>query len=393
MTNDVAAAKQAVCDAVDAVAEELISASHAIHARPELAFEERFAATTLARLASHQGLETDVGVYGTETGFSSRVGSGPAIGIICEYDALPGIGHGCGHNVIAAAGLGAAIAASRVASAMGGSLHLLGTPGEEGGGGKIVMAQNGAFAELTAAMMVHPADADLTEIDAIAIQQLTIEYFGKESHAAAAPHLGRNALDGAVLGYMGVAALRQHIRSTERIHGIFTHGGDKPNIVPKYSAMQWYIRSDTTETLEPLKERVLDALEAGGRACGCSTRHEWDDRPYANLITNAAMSGRYVANAQLLGRTVLAPGDLGHHVVGSTDMGNVSHMVPSIHPMIAIAPRGTAIHTSEFADYAVSSTADQAIIDGAKAMAMTVVDLWSSPELRGQVSTEFAGIR
>ena len=309
---------------------------------------------------------------------------------MCEYDALPGIGHGCGHNIIGAAGIGAALAAAAVCDSAGGSVRLLGTPAEEGGGGKISMGRNGAFEDLSVAMMVHPADADLTTIDAIAIQQLLVEYTGRASHAAAAPQYGRNALDAAVMGYMGVAALRQHIAPTERVHGIFLKAGDKPNIVPRESSMDWYVRSDTIASLQPLKQRVLACLEAGALSCGCTMTHQWDDRPYADMLTNGPLVASYVTNSAALGRVVRDPRESGHAVVGSTDMGNVSHLVPSIHPMIAIAPAGTAIHTEEFAKYARSKTADQAILDGAKAMVMTAIDFWTSASRQALVAQVFS---
>jgi amidohydrolase len=306
-----------------------------------------------------------------------------------EYDALPEIGHGCGHNIIATAGLGAAIGLAFVANDAGGRLRYLGTPAEEGGGGKLVMARNGALEGVDVAMMVHSADADLTTIDAIALQQLLMEYSGEAAHAAAAPERGRNALDAAVLGYMAVGALRQHILPTERVHGIFTRGGSKPNIVPHDAATEWYVRSDTITSLNSLKPRVLAALESGAHACGCSVSHQWDQNPYADMITNNNMSAMYVANAASLGRVVTTPGTNGRRVVGSTDMGNISHLVPSIHPMIASAPTGTAIHTVAFEKESATAFADQAVIDGAKAMAMTAIDYWMSTELQKSISSEF----
>ena len=308
--------------------------------------------------------------------------------MLCEYDALPGIGHACGHNVIAAAGLGAALATAPLARGGLGRVVVLGTPAEEGGGGKIELARRGAFDGIDAAMMVHPADADLSNMDCVAIQQLEVTFSGEAAHAAAAPHRGRNALDAAVLGYLNVAALRQHIRPTERIHGIFTRAGDKPNIVPDHAAALWYVRSDTIETLQPLKQRVLACLEAGAAAAGCSCDHAWDNHPYADMRDNGPIGAAYAANAARLGRVVTAP-DQAHRVVGSTDMGNVSYLAPSIHPMIKVAPEGVPIHTPEFARYAGSEEADRAVLDGAKAMAMTVVDLWADAAVFAAARAEF----
>ena len=387
--SDVEKLKVQACALIEKNAETLVNVSHEIHDHPEQNYEEVFASELLTRTANDQGVHVELGAFDCATGFSGDVGSGPTVCIMSEYDALPDIGHGCGHNIIAAAGLGAAIALASIADASGGRVRYMGTPAEEGGGGKILMARNGALAGVDLAMMVHPADADLTTIDAIALQQLLVEYTGQESHAAAAPHLGRNALDAAVLGYMAVATLRQHIMPTERIHGIFLKSGEKPNIVPRETSSEWYVRSDNVTSLAALKPRVLASLESGAHACGCSVSHEWIGTAYADMVTNNTMGTMYAHNALSLGRTVTDPRHGGHRVVGSTDMGNVSHLVPSIHPMIASAPAGTSIHTKQFAQFARSPMADQAVLDGAKAMAMTAIDFWTSSERQQAVAAEF----
>ena len=374
---------------IDSNAHTLVSVSHEIHDHPEQNYEEVFASELLTRTANGLDVPVELGAFDCATGFSGDVGTGPTVCIMSEYDALPDIGHGCGHNIIAAAGLGAAIALASIAKDSGGRVRYMGTPAEEGGGGKILMARNGALQGVDLAMMVHPADADLATIDAIALQQLLVEYAGQESHAAAAPHLGRNALDAAVLGYMAVATLRQHIMPTERVHGIFLKSGEKPNIVPSEASTEWYVRSDNVTSLSALKPRVLAALESGAHACGCSVTHEWIGSAYADMVTNNTMGAMYAHNALRLGRTVTDPRIGGHRVVGSTDMGNVSHLVPSIHPMIASAPSGTSIHTKQFAQFARSPMADKAVLDGAKAMAMTAIDFWTSSERRSAVAAEF----
>jgi amidohydrolase len=388
-TSEVDELKTRACNLIDKNAEVLISVSHEIHDHPEQNYEEVFASELLTRTANGLGVPVELGAFDCATGFSGDVGTGPTVCIMSEYDALPEIGHGCGHNIIAAAGLGSAIALASIAKDSGGRVRYMGTPAEEGGGGKILMARNGALTGVDLAMMVHPADADLATIDAIALQQLLVEYSGQESHAAAAPHLGRNALDAAVLGYMAVATLRQHILPTERVHGIFLKSGDKPNIVPSEASSEWYVRSDNVTSLAALKPRVLAALESGAHACGCSVSHEWIGAAYADMVTNNTMGTMYAHNALRLGRTVTDPRQGGHRVVGSTDMGNVSHLVPSIHPMIASAPTGTSIHTKQFAQFARSPMADQAVLDGAKAMAMTAIDYWMSPERQVAVAAEF----
>ena len=381
--------KTRACNLIDSNADELVRVSHEIHDHPEQNYEEVFASELLTRSANGLGVPVELGAFDCPTGFSGDVGTGPTVCIMSEYDALPEIGHGCGHNIIAAAGLGAAIALASIAKDSGGRVRYMGTPAEEGGGGKILMARNGALTGVDLAMMVHPADADLATIDAIALQQLLVEYSGLESHAAAAPHLGRNALDAAVLGYMAVATLRQHILPTERVHGIFLKSGDKPNIVPSEASTEWYVRSNDVTSLAALKPRVLAALESGAHACGCSVSHEWIGAAYADMVTNNTMGTIYAHNALRLGRTVTDPRQGGHRVVGSTDMGNVSHLVPSIHPMIASAPTGTSIHTKQFAQFARSPMADKAVLDGAKAMAMTAIDYWTSPERQVAVAAEF----
>ncbi|MGD9995797.1 MAG: M20 family metallopeptidase [Ilumatobacteraceae bacterium] len=384
------ALKRRVCDEVDRLADRLIDASHQIHAHPELNFEEVFAHDLLTSLLDDAGLATTRHAYGVGTAFEARSGAdGPEIAVLCEYDALPAIGHACGHNVIATAGLGAGLALAAVAADAGGRVRIMGTPAEEGGGGKIEMARRGAFDGLAAAMMVHPADADLVRMNTIAVQELYVDYVGKAAHAAAAPQEGRNALDAAVLGYMNVAALRQHILPSERVHGIFTKGGDKANIVPDQTAMTWMVRSPTIASLQPLKARVLACLEASAGATGCSCTTRWQGVTYADMVDNAPMVQAYVANAAALGREVADPAITGKPVVGSTDMGNVSYLVPSIHPMIQVAPPGVPIHTKEFAEHARSESGDRAVVDGAKAMAMTAVDLWADAALRSNVEAEF----
>ncbi|MFP4512370.1 MAG: M20 family metallopeptidase [Acidimicrobiales bacterium] len=378
---DAAAGKERARHEIEQLTPTLLWVSHSIYDHPELNFEERRAHDLLCKVIAEAGLEVEPHAFGVDTGFAARAGStGPLIAIICEYDALPEIGHACGHNIIAAAGLGAGIAAARVAEELGGRVLLLGTPAEEGGGGKVFMARNGAFDDVDAAMMIHPADRDLTTMTTLSIHQVHADYHGEASHAASAPHLGRNALDAAVLGYVNVATLRQHIESCERVHGVFTDGGAKPNVVPSHASTLWYVRSRTLTSLEPLKARVLACLEAGAHAAGCSMSHRWNDPPYADLIANEALLDAFGANAADRGRDLRVPTET-CEVVGSTDMGNVSYLTPSIHPMLQVAPTGVSIHTPEFAEHARGAAGDAAVVDGATIMASTVIDLWTRPEL------------
>src|SRR5580765_636088 len=347
---DLEAVKDRIAAEVDKRAEVLIDASHQIHANPELNFEEEFAHDILTGILEAEGLELERKAYGLDTAFAARAGSGgPTIAVLCEYDALPGIGHACGHNIIGTAGLGAGIAAAALAEEVGGRVVILGTPAEEGGGGKELLVQRGALEGVDAAMMVHPAGVDIARMEVIAIHQMKVRYSGQAAHAAAFPHKGRNALDAAVLGYMNVAALRQHIKPNERIHGIFTHAGDKPNIVPSFAAAEWYVRSPTLKSLEHLKPRVVACLEAGAQAAACEMEIEWQDPAYADMVDNRTMLSLYMDNAVTTGRELVESTEGGPQVVGSTDMGNVSYKVPSIHPMIKVAPSHLSIHTPEFA--------------------------------------------
>ncbi|HTH06799.1 MAG TPA: amidohydrolase, partial [Ilumatobacteraceae bacterium] len=279
---DVEQLKQRVCARVDELAPSLIDASHQIHGHPELNFEEHFAHGLLTDLLEANGVPPVRGAYGLPTAFDAAVGdAGPVVAVLCEYDALPVVGHACGHNIIATAGLGAGLAAAAIANDAGGRLRILGTPAEEGGGGKVRMARAGAFDGIDAAMMVHPADADLVAITSLAIQELQVTFHGLAAHAAAAPWDGRNALDAAVLGYTSIAALRQHIRPDERIHGVFIEGGAKANIVPDLTSMSWYVRSGSIGRLQDLKHRVLTCLESAAAATGCTIDVEWVDNTYA----------------------------------------------------------------------------------------------------------------
>ncbi len=386
---DATEAKQRVARAIDDQRDVLLELSHSIHSHPEENFAEHHAHDLLTNALERFDFSVVRGAYNLPTAFEAKKGSGdPTVAVFCEYDALPGIGHACGHNIIAAAGIGAAIGAAAVVEELEGGLVVLGSPAEEGGGGKVFMTERGALDNVDAAMMVHPADVDLRWMTTIAIQQLKITWNGEAAHAAAHPWDGRNALDAAVLGYMNVAALRQHIRPEERIHGVFTDGGDKPNIVPATASMHWFIRAANLERLETLKPRVLAALVAGADATGCTADVEWIEPAYADLLRNRSFEELYAANSADLGREVHEPGVRGD-VVGSTDMGNVSHVVPSIHPMVAVSPPGVGIHTPAFTDCAASVSGDDGVLDGAKAMAMTIVDLWTSSDAMEAITADF----
>lgn len=383
--------KRDACAAVDALRGELIAASHAIHAKPELAFEERFAADLLSKTVEAHGLKVERGAYAVETAYAAEFGptGGGSLAILSEYDALPGIGHACGHNIIATAGLGAALALSKLGAKLQGCVRYMGTPAEERGGGKEVMAQAGAFENLDAAMMVHPAGFDMVTMPCIALAEVEVTYHGRAAHASAMPFRGLNALDALVTAYQSIAQLRQHIQQTERIHGIVVEGGLAPNIVPERARGRFYVRARDGVELAALKKRVQACFEAGALATGTKLEAQWGRVDCLDLKTSWPLANAYEANATSLGRKLLDPNTLPPGLAGSTDMGNVSHRVPSIHPMIAVSPPHVVIHNAEFAAYARSEKGDKAIVDGAKALAMTALDFFADARLRAAAKADF----
>lgn len=388
---DIQTLKQQACDAIDRRAAALVSTSHAIHANPELAFHEFEAAKILTGQVEEAGLSVMRGAYGLPTAYSSEFGDGPRrVAILSEYDALPGIGHSCGHNIIAVIGLGASIALSGLGAALPGRVRYLGTPAEEKGGGKELMAQEGAFDGVDAAMMVHPADIDLASMPCICVSEVKVTYHGKSAHASAMPYAGLNALDALVTAYQTIAQLRQHIRATERIHGIFTRTGDAPNIVPDEAAGVFYVRAANAQDLAALKVRVQKCFEAGALSTGCTLDIAWAKADYLDMNTSWPLAHAYQANAESLGRSFFPWEKVSASQAGSTDMGNVSHRVPSIHPMIACAQRGVVIHNPEFARWAASEKGDKACLDGAKALAMTAIDYFGNEQLQDTATAEFS---
>lgn len=383
--------KHEVCQMIDGLRGELIQASHAIHAHPELAFEERFAASLLCDAVEKHDLKVERGAFGLETAYVSEFGPnhGPTMSLLSEYDALPGIGHACGHNIIATIGLGSALALSKLGGRLNGRVRYLGTPAEERGGGKEVMAQHGAFDGVDASMMVHPAGFDMVSMPVIALAEVEVIYHGRAAHASAVPFRGLNALDALITAYQTIAQLRQHIQQSERIHGIVTEGGLAPNIVPERAAGRFYVRAVNGIELAALKKRVQACFEAGALASGTRLETKWGRVDCLDLKTNWTLANAYEANAKKLGRELIDPSLLPVGLTGSTDMGNVSHRVPSIHPLIAVSPPSVVIHNAEFTEYAKSERGDQAIIDGAKALAMTTLDYFDSRKMREDAKSEF----
>jgi amidohydrolase len=360
-------------------------------ARPELAFEEHEAARLLVAALRGAGIEVLAGAHGLPTAFRADFGpeGAPRVALLAEYDALPGIGHACGHNLIAAAGVGAGLALAALGSRLPGRVRVLGTPAEEHGCGKELLARRGAFEGVDAVLMIHPAGLNLVSMPCIAMAEVEVVFRGQAAHAAAMPERGVNALDAMMLAYQGVAALRQHIRPSERIHGIVTDGGQAPNVVPERTAGRFYVRAADFQDLAPLKARVEACLRAGALASGCSVEIAWGEADYRDIHPSEPLAGAFRRNAEALGREFFPLEKLPPGIQGSTDLGNVSYRVPSIHPMLAAAPANVTIHHPEFAKWAGSELGDAAALDGAKALAMTALDFFWDAELRRRAREAF----
>ena len=363
---------------LDDARNDLIALSHRIHAHPEVGFEEERAAGWLCDDLSARGFAVTRGVGDLPTAFVARAGSGPLHVAFCaEYDALPGIGHACGHNMIAAMAVGAAAAAARIADDVGLTVSVFGTPAEEGGGGKILMLDRGVFAGVHAAMMVHPAPMDVVEQPFLACTQFEVKYTGKEAHASAFPERGINAADALTVAQTAIGCLRQHIRQTDRIHGIVTHGGDAPNIVPALTKAHYIVRAKTLAELDEIHGKVVRCFEAGALATGSTLAISEDHPPYAEVKPDVDIAAVYRRNVTELGRFLPDLGPLLERMAGSTDMGNVSLAIPSIHPMIGIESLPAVNHQPEFTAHCATAVADKAVMDGALAMAWTAIDLAS----------------
>jgi len=379
-------AKAAARERVDQARSTLVPLSHRIHGHPELAFQEEKSAAWLCEALDDGGFRVERGVCELPTAFSARVGSGPLhIAVCAEYDCLPGIGHACGHNVIAASAVGAGLALARVADDVGLTITVIGTPAEESGGGKILLLERGAFAGVHTAMMVHPAPLDMVDPMMIAWSQFDVHYHGKEAHASGFPELGINALDALTIAQTAIGLLRQHMRPTDRVHGIITNGGAAPNVVPAHTSGRFMVRAETTGDLAEIQGKVFRCFEAGALATGSRLEMETVSPPYAEVKHDMEIAALYRRNAEQLGRFFPDLGPMARRAAGSTDMGNVSLAMPSIHPTIGLGCYPIVNHQPEFAAYCATPVADQAIIDGAVAMAWTAIDLATDPALSGRL--------
>ncbi|MDA8117572.1 MAG: M20 family metallopeptidase [Actinomycetota bacterium] len=366
------------------VAPDLLRISHSIHAEPELAFAEHKASELASGYLASLGFEVKRGVAGMETAFTATTGAGDLhIAICAEYDALPDVGHACGHNIIAAAALGAGALLAPLASELGIKVSVLGTPAEEGGGGKILMIEDGVFEDVDAAMMVHPAPAEFDRMATIAAQHIDVTYTGKEAHASAFPHLGINAMDAMTVAQVAIGLLRQTLLPDERVHGIVTHGGDAPNIIPARVSARYIARADTLARLEKLIPRVRACFEAGAVATGASLDFSLPFPPYSELITDEVMAERWRRIAASRGRQLMSAGEA-QVLRASTDMGNVSMSVPSIHPLVSIDSWPAVNHQPEFTAACITEAADRAVLDGAYAMAALALEMATERELRAR---------
>ncbi len=380
--------KTRVMKEIEARRSQLNEISLKIHANPELGFKEEKAAALLTSYLEENGFSVERGICDLPTAFRASYGTGkPKIAILAEYDALPNIGHACGHNIIATSAIGAATGARAAIDRLGGTISVIGTPAEELYGGKVLMAGSRAFDGLDVAMIVHPGGTDSSTTYSLACQTLNVEFFGKSAHAAASPEEGINALEAMIQSYNAINSLRQHIRDTARIHGIITDGGEAANVVPAHSSANFIVRARENDYLEELKEKVLNCFIGAATATGARLYYEWDKVRYAPMRNNMILAGIFARNMQALGRDAVFSSP--EKAFGSTDMGNVSQIVPSIHGNIAITGENVQLHSVSFADAAASENGLKGIIAAAGAMAMTIIDILSDPDTLAAIKNEF----
>ena len=385
-----ASLEKRIIAAVDASAQELIAISRDIHAHPELMWKEHYAVKILTQKLMTEGFEVEHQPGGLETAFVARThgmnADGPTIGIIAEYDALPEIGHACGHNLIATSALGAGLALQRVMGELPGTVAVFGTPAEEGGGGKMVMRDAGVFAGVDAVMMTHMAMETVTKPIFLAVGGVEIVMHGKASHAAAAPEAGINALDAIIQTFNGINALRQHIRSDARIHGIITNGGAAANIVPELAVASFACRALDAAYARALVQKLRAVAEGAALATGATL--EFKHRGVIEHVqSNDVMARLYGERMKQFG---IEPAIHQKDGPASTDMGPLSHHLPAIHPLVQIADLPTAWHTPAFRDAAFSDRGQRGMLLAAKAMALTTLDLLVKPGLLDSVKAEFA---
>ncbi|MBI3214167.1 MAG: M20 family metallopeptidase [Mycobacterium sp.] len=381
-----ATASSRVQDAVDARRGDLVELSHAIHAEPELAFAEHRSAAKTRALVAERGFEITDNVAGLDTAFAASFGSGAlVIGVCAEYDALPEIGHACGHNIIAASAVGAALALAEVADELDMTVMLLGTPAEEAGGGKALMLKAGVFDGIAASVMIHPGPVDIAAARSLALSEVEVVYRGRESHAAVAPYLGINAGDAVTVAQVAIGLLRQQLAPGQMVHGIVTDGGSAPNVIPARTALRYYMRATEVAALHDLEGRVGDCFRAGALATRCEYTVTEASPMYEELRPDHWLAEIFRAEMIQLGRSPVPPELEASLPLGSTDMGNVTRAMPGIHPIVGVDAGGASVHQPAFAAAAASPSGDSAVIDGATMLARTVVRLAQTPDERDRV--------
>ncbi|MEU0495557.1 M20 family metallopeptidase [Mycobacterium sp. NPDC006124] len=366
---------------------DLVELSHSIHAEPELAFDEHRSCAKTQALAAERGFEVTAAVGGLDTAFRAVFGSGSlVVGICAEYDALPGIGHACGHNIIAASAVGTALALAEVADQLDLTVVLLGTPAEEAGGGKALMLEAGVFDDVAATVMLHAGPIDIARARSLALSQVAVEYVGREAHAAVAPYLGLNAADAITVSQVAIGLLRQQFAPGQMAHGIVTDGGQATNVIPARTEMQYTMRANDSGSLRELEARMADCFLAGAVATGCSHEVQATEPSYLELTPDRWLADVFRAEMVRLGRTPVAAEIEAALPLGSTDMGNVTQVMPGIHPIVGIDADGASIHQQAFAAAAAGPSADEAVIEGAVMLARTVVELAETPAQRDRVT-------
>jgi amidohydrolase len=387
------AAKSKVTEAVDRLADELERLSHQIHANPELCFKEEKASAWLGAFLGRHGATVEMGVGGLPTAFRATIpgqGPGPTVAILAEYDALPGIGHACGHNVIATAGAGAgaALAVALKTLPFAGRVQVIGTPAEEGGAGKVRLMEAGVFTDVDAAMMIHGRPGTQVWRPSLGIIKVKVEFFGKAAHASSWPWRGVNALNAMIQLFVALDQQRQQIRPDARIHGVITKGGDQPNIIPEHTAAEFYLRAPTRDYCKELLRRFEAVAEGAATVTGCSTTVSPDPIIHDPLKPNVTMADLFKKNLERI--DFPEDPDDGQAGYGSTDCGNVSQALPTIHPYIRISPDGIPGHSREFAEWAKSPLARTGMVAAAKSLALTALDLLADPAELRKAKEEFA---
>jgi amidohydrolase len=369
-------ALDSVEDAVRRRGVDLVELSHAIHAEPELAFAEHRSCAKTQALVAERGFEVTPAPGGLDTAFRADFGSGPlVVGVCAEYDALPEIGHACGHNIIAASAVGTALALAEVADELGLTVALLGTPAEEAGGGKALLLEAGTFDDVALAVMLHPGPTDIAAARSLALTEVTVDYRGKESHAAVAPYLGVNAADAITVAQVAIGVLRQQLAPGQLVHGIVTNGGQAVNVIPGHATLQYAMRAAELDSLRQLEGRMFACFAAGALATGCEYEINTPSPAYAELTPDRWLAEVCRNEMRRLGREPVSPEIEAALPMGSTDMGNVTQVLPGIHPVIGVDAGGATVHQRAFAAAAAGPSADRAVVEGAVMLARTVVHL------------------